>query len=110
MKVIFLLDNNEYVEAAPEKLQIRQVGAGQSALGIEVTVPVRKEDGTPETNEDGTPKTQLAFRPFINYAVNLAVPEAAPAATSAPVQAEPAKAAKSKAPAGKAKSAKRRLN
>lgn len=25
MKVVFLLDNNEYVEVAPERLQIRQV-------------------------------------------------------------------------------------
>src|SRR5208283_4278434 len=74
MKVVFLLDNNEYVEVAPEKLQIRQIGPGQSALGLEVTVPVRKEDGTTENNEDGTPKTQTGFRPFINYAVNLTVP------------------------------------
>jgi hypothetical protein len=108
MKIVFLLDNNEYVEVAPEKLQIRQIQPGQSALGMEVTVPVRKEDGTPETNEDGSAKTQTGFRPFINYAVNLSVPapaEAAPAAT-APVPEAP-KAAKSK---GKAKAAKRRLN
>jgi hypothetical protein len=71
MKVVFLLDNKEYVEVAPDKLQIRQITSGQAALGNEVTVPVNKEDGTPELNEDGTPKTQVGFRPFINYAVNL---------------------------------------
>jgi hypothetical protein len=101
MKVIFLLDNNEYVEVLPEKLQIRQIAPGQSALGLEVTVPVRKEDGTPETNEDGSPKTQTGFRPFINYAVNLTVPEVVAPATPAAVVEQPApKAAKSK---GKAK-------
>jgi hypothetical protein len=99
MKVIFLLDNSEYVEVAPEKLQIRQIQPGQSALGLEVTVPVRKEDGTTETNEDGSPKTQIAFRPFINYAVNLAVP--VPEAAAPVAQEQPApKAAK---PKGKAK-------
>jgi|SRR5579863_4386211 len=110
MKIVFLLDNSEYVEVAPEKLQIRQIQPGQSALGIEVTVPVRKEDGTPETNEDGSPKIQTGFRPFINYAVNLTVPapaEAAPAATATAPAPEAPKAAKSK---GKAKAAKRRLN
>lgn len=116
MKIVFLLDNNEYVEVAPEKLQIRQIQPGQSALGTEVTVPVRKEDGTPDTNEDGSPKTQTGFRPFINYAVNLSVPapvetppaETAPAASPAQAQEQPApKAAKSK---GKAKTAKRRVN
>jgi hypothetical protein len=103
MKVVFLLDNNEYVEVAPEKLQIRQLSPGQSALGLEVTVPVRKEDGTVETNEDGTPKTQTGFRPFINYAVNLSVPEAA---VAPPVQVPEAPVAKS----GKSKAAKRRSN
>jgi len=111
MKVVFLLDNNEYVEVAPEKLQIRQIGPGQSALGLEVTVPVRKEDGTAELNEDGTPKTQTGFRPFINYAVNLSVPAPTeiPVVTPTPVatQTEPAPAKKS---SGKAKAAKRRPN
>jgi hypothetical protein len=110
MKVIFLLDNSEYIEVAPEKLQIRQIQPGQSALGIEVTVPVRKEDGTVESNEDGTPKTQTGFRPFINYAVNLAVPVAAPEATTAPVQEEPVSAPKNGKSKGKAKAAKRRVN
>jgi hypothetical protein len=101
MKVVFLLDNNEYVEIAPERLQIRQVAPGQSALGVEVTVPVRKEDGTPETDADGSPKLQTGFRPFINYAVNLSVPEA-----EAVAQPEAAPVAKGKDK--KAKSAKRR--
>lgn len=76
MKVVFLLDNREYVEVAPDKLQIRQIDEanGIAALGTEVTVPVTKEDGTPELNEDGTPKTQVGFRPFINYNVRLTVP------------------------------------
>jgi len=111
MKVVFLLDNNEYVEVAPEKLQIRQIGPGQSALGLEVTVPVRKEDGTAELNEDGTPKTQTGFRPFINYAVNLSVPAPTeiPVVAPTPVatQTEPAPAKKT---SGKAKAAKRRPN
>jgi hypothetical protein len=106
MKVVFLLDNNEYVEVAPERLQIRQISPGQSALGTEVTVPVRKEDGTPETDADGSPKLQTGFRPFINYAVNLSVPEAAPAAQpeARAVPAAPVAKGKDK----KAKTAKRR--
>ena len=110
MKVVFLLDNNEYVEIAPEKLQIRQIAAGQSALGYEVTVPLKKEDGTPDLNEDGSPKTQTGFRPIINYAVNLTVPETAPvAAQSVTAVSQPASEAKPKK-SGKAKAAKRRTN
>ena len=105
MKIVFLLDNNEYVEVAPEKLQIRQIAPGQSALGIEVTVPVRKEDGTPETNEDGSAKLQTGFRPFINYAVDLTVPApAAPAAAPVAEQKPAPKAAKSKSKAAKRRS------
>lgn len=105
MKVVFLLDNNEYVEVAPERLQIRQVAPGQSALGVEVTVPVRNEEGVAQTNEDGSPKTQTGFRPFINYAVNLSVPEAAAQKVpEAPAQSAPVAKGKDK----KAKSAKRR--
>lgn len=85
MKVLFLLDNKEYIEVAPDKLQIRQIAQGQAALGIEVTVPVTKEDGTADTNDDGTPKVQLGFRPFVNYAVDLSVPK--------PVEVLPAPAA-----------------
>ena len=109
MKVVFLLDNSEYIEVAPEKLQIRQVGPGQSALGIEVTIPVKGEDGTPETNGDGTTKTQTGFRPFINYAVNLSVPEA-PATQVPEAPAQPAARAvpAAKGKDKKAKSAKRR--
>jgi hypothetical protein len=76
MKVVFLLDNNEYVEVAPDKLQVRQLQAGLAALGTEVTVPVNGEDGKPELDEKGQPKTQSGFRPFINYNVNLRVPQA----------------------------------
>jgi len=111
MKVVFLLDNNEYVEVAPEKLQIRQIQPGQSALGIEVTVPVRKEDGTTETNEDGSAKTQTGFRPFINYAVNLVVPEAATAVEAGkPAVAAPVAISSAVKSKGKAKAAKRRPN
>jgi hypothetical protein len=84
MKVVFLLDNKEYIEVTPDKLQIRQLSPGQAALGIEVTVPVNGADGKPELNADGTEKTQLGFRPFVNYAVDLAVPK--------PVEATPAPA------------------
>jgi hypothetical protein len=71
MRSLFLLDNSEYVEVAPEKLQIRQLSPNAAALGTEVMIPVNGADGKPEKNEDGTTKTQLGFRPFINYAVNL---------------------------------------
>ena len=104
MKVVFLLDNSEYVEVAPDKLQIRQLSAGVAALGTEVTVPLKKEDGTPDLNEDGSPKTQLGFRPFINYNVNLSIPqpaEAAPALT-APAAVEVVKAAKNQSKKNKA--------
>ena len=77
MKVMFLLDNNEYVEIVPEKLQIKQIGAGISALGYEVTVPVTTEAKEPVLNADGSPQTQVGFRPLINYAVNLVVPKVA---------------------------------
>ena len=97
MKVVFLLDNREYVEVAPDKLQIRQIADGQAALGIEVTVPVNKEDGTPELDDAGQPKTTVGFRPFINYAVNLSVPKTAPEAEVAPAAKEVVKAAKNQA-------------
>lgn len=74
MKVIFLLDNNEYVEVDPEVLQLRQLSPGQSALGLTVTVPATNEDGSPILDADGKPAANLAFRPFINYAVDLVVP------------------------------------
>ena len=126
MKVVFLLDNNEYVEVAPERLQIRQLQSGQSALGLEVTVPLRKEDGSPDLNEDGSPKTQTGFRPFINYAVNLWQPGAsteddikylkallkakhAELRVAQEAAQEAAKAAQASAPK-KAKAAKRRVN
>jgi hypothetical protein len=77
MKVVFLLDNNEYIELAPDKIQIRQLQPNLAALGTEVTVPVLEEDGkTPQTNEDGTPKTQVIFRMLVQYNVNLKVPAA----------------------------------
>jgi hypothetical protein len=76
MKVVFLLDNNEYVEVTPDKLQVRQLQPGVAALGMEVNVPVNGADGKPELNEDGTPKTQAGYRPFVNYSVNLRAPAA----------------------------------
>ncbi len=113
MKVVFLLDNNEYVEVAPEKLQIRQLSDGLAALGTEVTVPVNGADGKPELNEDGTGKTATGFRPFINYNVNLSVPKPAEATatTVTPVEAVPVDAVKLPAVKknGKA-SAKRKAN
>jgi|SRR5208337_2808608 len=74
MKVIFLLDNNEYVEVDPTNLQLRQLAPGQAALGLNVVVPVRNEDGTPKLGENGQPQTAVAYRPLVNYAVDLVVP------------------------------------
>jgi hypothetical protein len=82
MKIIFLLDNNEFLEIDPAKLQLRQISNGQAALGVEVVVPVPGDDGQPKTNEDGTVETRPAFRPLINYPVDLSVPQ--PAKTPAP--------------------------
>jgi len=76
MKVVFLLDNNEYVEVAPDKLQVRQLQPGLAALGTEVIVPVNDAEGKPELDAEGKPKTQVGYRPFINYSVNLRVPAA----------------------------------
>lgn len=104
MKVVFLLDNSEYVEVAPDRLQIRQLSPGVAALGTEVTVPLKKEDGSPDLNEDGSPKTQVGFRPFINYNVDLSVPKPA----EAPAVATPVKAVASSKKNGKA--AKRKAN
>lgn len=76
MKVIFLLDNNEFIELDPTKLQLRQVAPGQAVLGYDVTVEVRDDAGTPKLKADGTVETTSGFRPIINYAVNLSVPAA----------------------------------
>jgi hypothetical protein len=76
MKVVFLLDNNEFIEVEPAKLQLRQVAPGQAVLGLDVLVPVHGEGGVQEFNADGTPKTQTGFRSIINYAVNLTIPAA----------------------------------
>jgi hypothetical protein len=73
MKAIFLLDNNEYVEVEATALQLRQLGPGQAALGLTLTVPLKNEDGTPQLDDKGQPVTSLAFRPFINYLVDLTV-------------------------------------
>jgi hypothetical protein len=119
MKVVFLLDNNEYVEVAPERLQIRQIAPGQSALGLEITVPVRNEEGVATVDADGKPVTQTGFRPFINYAVNLTVPTKAEldalalaAAQAAPVAQVPEATpmGPGKKSKGKASAAKRRPN
>jgi hypothetical protein len=78
MKIIFFLDNNEFVEVDPVNLQLRQLAAAQSAIGIEVTIPVRNEDGTPKLDDKGDTQMQTVFRPFVNYAVNLSVPPPPP--------------------------------
>jgi hypothetical protein len=57
------LDNNEYVEVTPEALQLRQIEPGQTALGI--TVPAKDEQGNDVPG----------YRPFIHYAVDIAVPK-----------------------------------
>lgn len=75
MKVVFLLDTNEYIEVAPELLQLRQLGPGQAALGISVIMPTKNEDGSDKLNEDGSPETQTVYRPLINYTVDLTVPQ-----------------------------------
>lgn len=61
MKVVFHLDNKEVVEVDPTELQLRQLGPDQSALGVKVQV----------TDPNDSSKQIEAFRPFINYAVNL---------------------------------------
>ncbi|MGA8153288.1 MAG: hypothetical protein WB952_20220 [Terriglobales bacterium] len=75
MKVLFLLDNGEYVEVAPEKLQIRQLQEGLAAIGTEVVVPVTRDGITVEDAGESTPEVQVGFRPFINYRVNLSIPQ-----------------------------------
>ena len=84
MKVIFLLDNGEYAELPPERLQIRQLRPGVAALGMEVMSPVHGEDGLPQADGDGTVRLAPDFRAFVNYNVNLSVPgpetQGAPAA------------------------------
>lgn len=66
MKVVFHLDSKEVIELDPAQLQLRQIAPGQSALGVTVAV-ADPADGN---------KQVPAFRPFINYKVNLALPEA----------------------------------
>jgi hypothetical protein len=74
VKIIFLLDNDAYLEVTPENLQLRSVGPGQAALGVNITVPVRNEDGTPKLDADGKPQTAIQPLHLINYAVDLIVP------------------------------------
>lgn len=86
MKTIFLLDTNEYLEVAPERLQLRQITPDTAALGTEVEVPMRDAEGKVlfEDAPEGTiakMKTQQGFIPLINYRLVIqAVPEPAPAA------------------------------
>ena len=70
MKVMFLLDSNEYVVLEPEMLQLRQIGKDQTALGYEVRVPVKNE-----ADPAAEPQLQTGFRPLINYTINLSVPK-----------------------------------
>lgn len=100
MKVIFLLDNNAYLEVPPENLQLRQLGVGQAALGVNLNVPVRNEDGTPKVDAEGRPQTVISYYPLINYAVDTtpAKPVEAPAAAPAPEAQTPAPAAAPAAP------------
>ncbi len=63
MKFLMLLDNNEYVVLDPEQLELRQIADGKAAIGVTVQVPVEGKEG----------ETQPAFRPFIEYPVNLSL-------------------------------------
>jgi hypothetical protein len=72
MRVLFLLDNDEFIEVEPEKLALRQIEPGHAALGVMLDIVDRAEDGTVKLAEDGkTPLTQSAYRPLINYAVDI---------------------------------------
>jgi hypothetical protein len=110
MKIIFMLDNNEYVEVAPEKLQIRQISEGLAALGTEVTVPVKDEEGKVKLGENGQPETQVGFRPFINYNVNLQIPKPAEAVAMPVVEASKPVVEAKKLPAAKKTKANKKAN
>jgi hypothetical protein len=77
MKIVFLLDNNAYLEVTPEQLQLRPIAPGQSALGVNLTVPIRNDDGTPKLDADGRVQTTISYYPLVNYAVDI-VPASAP--------------------------------
>ena len=88
MKIIFLLDNNAYLEVTPENLQLRQLSVGQAALGVNLTVPLNNDDGTPKLDADGKPQTAITYYSLVNYAVDI-VP-AKPSEPPAPVEPPPA--------------------
>jgi hypothetical protein len=73
MRIVFVLDNNEYVDAAPEQLQFRQLQEGLAALGIEVVIPIRRKCESTDLDEHA-PNVEVGFRPLINYGVNLSIP------------------------------------
>jgi hypothetical protein len=60
MKIIFMLDNGQYLELTPDQLKL--VSSAQTvSLGVNILVPV-------EPNEDGTPNpSKIEFHPIIDY-------------------------------------------
>jgi hypothetical protein len=71
MKIQFLLDNHEYIEVAPEKLQLRSFDGGLVMLGIDIEIPQTNEDGTPKwidpEAEVKRREIKVGFRPFVEY-------------------------------------------
>jgi hypothetical protein len=76
MKILLLLENNEYVEIDPAALQLRQQAPGQSSVGFAVNVPLKNDDGTPQLDAEGKPVLAPGFYSIINYEVDLVVPTA----------------------------------
>jgi hypothetical protein len=74
MKVLFLLDDGEYVVVEPTQLILSQMSEGLVGLGVNVSIP-SKDDKGEVVIEDGVPKRTTAFRQFLSFNVNIAVPE-----------------------------------
>lgn len=77
MRIAFMLDNNEYVDVAPEQLQFRQLQEGLAALGIELVIPICRRCKSTDLDEHAPNVEEVGFRPLINYGVNLSIPSIA---------------------------------
>jgi hypothetical protein len=73
MKITFFLDNNQYLETEPDKLQLMHVAPDQAAIGVNVNVPKLDDEGKPILDEDKQPILEPRFASLVSYAVNLKV-------------------------------------
>ena len=76
MKIVFFLENNQYLEVEPENLQLRQVSPGQASLGVTLERPKQDAEGLSVLDENDKPVMEPAFASLVNYAVDIRMPKA----------------------------------